>query len=192
MESTSEAISVLALLFTVGSFWWMNWRPAKVSLGKPRSFAIQRISQGNMLVICVPLVFVNSGARPALVQNLRLIVPGLAGERRLAFNSTANSLERGAHRELATQFPVGSRETVRLFCDFVLQPTDVSFRAGKYGAELQVCLDEKEWQTLARFDLTIAEGVVSAINEADGYMPIDNFLPETGGRIAIDRFPGSI
>jgi len=32
-------ISVFALLFTIFSFWWMNWRRGKIIVGSPRSFA---------------------------------------------------------------------------------------------------------------------------------------------------------
>jgi hypothetical protein len=66
------AIGVLALLFTIFSFWWMNWRRGKLNVGSFRMFAAGKGVEGsadskNLVIVSLPLVLWNSGARPLLV-----------------------------------------------------------------------------------------------------------------------------
>jgi len=68
------AIALLALIFTVGSFWWMNARRGRLSSYAPHSFAAG-ITGEVVLLLRLPLVFFNSGAKPIVVQDLRLVLP---------------------------------------------------------------------------------------------------------------------
>jgi hypothetical protein len=50
-------ISIFALLFTIFSFWWMNWRKGKLIIGPPRSFALAAQGKEGLLLIRIPLIF---------------------------------------------------------------------------------------------------------------------------------------
>jgi len=69
-------ISALALLFTVLSFWWMNWRPGKLNVGNIRMFAAgvaTEKSEHDVLIVTLPMNLWNSGARPIVIDRIRLV-----------------------------------------------------------------------------------------------------------------------
>jgi hypothetical protein len=186
-------ISILALLFTILSFWWMNWRPGNLVVGKPRSFAIARSTGRETLTLGIPLVFFNRGAMPVLVQNLRLsLLESDGGPVLFVSTRTTDELSLDAKRKLAVQFPVRAREALSLICEFDLTPADLEFEERNYSFDLEAVLGSKMvWRKLCSFDLTIVPGVRVAANQP-GFRALDNFVPPTGGRIAIPSFPGSV
>jgi len=107
MNYPALIISILALIFTVFSFWWMNWRKGKLILGIPRSFAATCEGEEGVLIVQLPLVFYNRGAAAQIVQNLRL---KLEHEEKksslLCFNNTLSNLASNENREWARQFAV--------------------------------------------------------------------------------------
>ncbi len=70
--------AVLALTFTIFSFWWMNWRPGSLHVGDIQYFAAGKATEGsadnpNVDIIALPLILYNTGARPLLLESLRLV-----------------------------------------------------------------------------------------------------------------------
>jgi hypothetical protein len=166
-------ISTLALLFTISSFWWMNWRRGKLIVGKPRSYAA-RGAQTENLIITLPLVFFNEGAAAIVVQNLQLLLLQEGETRPLFFNATLEKLLKDESRSFATQFPVRGREAVTLICEFQRSPGNLVFESKRYPIELQAILDDRnEWETLARFDLNIIDSAIPAINRQ--YLAHNNY-----------------
>ncbi len=68
--SPAIVISVLALAFTVASFWWLHARPGKLFATAPQQYGSQ-IHDGTLL-IRVPTVLFNTGVQPIIVQTFRL------------------------------------------------------------------------------------------------------------------------
>jgi hypothetical protein len=66
-------VAVLALLFTVVSFWWLHARKGSLKFYEPQSFAT--CVMPHLAVIRLPLIIYNSGARPLVVQDMRLCFP---------------------------------------------------------------------------------------------------------------------
>ncbi|EPT2926964.1 hypothetical protein ACVQAZ_004253 [Vibrio vulnificus] len=78
MEKYALLVSLLALFFTILSFWWMNWRKGKLNCGPVNALysgtATENsadIGQQKIQVLGVPLILWNSGARPLVVSQLR-------------------------------------------------------------------------------------------------------------------------
>src|SRR6266496_3174530 len=69
----SIAVASLALVFTIGSFWWLNARQGRLKSFEPQSFAACRTP--DILRLRFPLVFYNTGAKPIVVQDMRLSFP---------------------------------------------------------------------------------------------------------------------
>jgi hypothetical protein len=69
----SVGIASLALLFTIGSFWWLNARQGRLKSSEPQSFAACRTP--DKLRLLFPLVLYNSGATPIVVQDMQLSFP---------------------------------------------------------------------------------------------------------------------
>jgi hypothetical protein len=164
-------ISILALLFTIFSFWWMNWRRGNLIVGEPRSYAAKG-SQNDHLSITIPLVFYNNGASAIVVQNLRILLLNEEAGTPLSFIATFEKLLDG-DRAFATQFPVRGREAIKLICEFKRKPGNLLFEAGRYKIELQAVLDDTgTWAKLCKFDLLISEDSINNINKS--YLVYDN------------------
>lgn len=76
-------VSGLALAFTVLSFWYMNWRRGKLRVGNIQHFAAGKSLEGNadeknVVVIKLPLILFNTGARPLVVESFRLVPKSIA------------------------------------------------------------------------------------------------------------------
>lgn len=167
MNYSALVISILALLFTVFSFYWMNWRRGELIISAPRSYAAKG-SQTDLLLIELPLVFFNSGPIPIVVQNLRLMLsdeqpPG----KPLRFIATVEKIGTSEGRTFAMQFPVRGREATRLICEFQRGPGSLVFKPRIYPIELQGKLDQNEtWETLCSFVLRVNEESIASINTA--------------------------
>jgi hypothetical protein len=73
--SASVLIACMALAFAVGSFWWLNARQGRLQSFEPHSFAVG-IQQATLVVLLrFPLVLYNTGAKPIVIQNMRLSFP---------------------------------------------------------------------------------------------------------------------
>jgi hypothetical protein len=165
MNYAALTVSVLALLFTVFSFWWMNWRKGKLRVGSPRSYAAHGADQKRM-VIEPPFVFFNDGPIPIVVDNLRLIFSNKANDRPLDFVATVEKIGTDEGRTFATQFPVRGRESTLLICEFQRRPGGMLFEAGSYPMQLQAKLDGSEkWKSICDFHLNVSEESLATINK---------------------------
>ena len=156
METTAIFISILALVFTVGSFWSMNWRTGKLIVGEPRSYAANILSNGE-LFMHFPFVFYNSGPLPLFIQNLRIVFPNESPTMPLVFTATVDKLATDEGSAIATQFPLNGRDTILLICTFH-RTKGKTFQVGKYPMELQAMLknNNKGWETVCSFDLNVS------------------------------------
>lgn len=164
MTIAAIVISLLALVFTTFSFWWMNWRKGNLKLGNIRTYAA--VAQGNKLIIELPIIFFNSGALPVLVENLRLIFPERGAESTaLYFNAIVEKLATDQGRAFATPFAVHPGTAQLKICEFQRLRSGFAFSKGSYEICIQ-CLTshEKNWKTIKRFHLKVREKQVEALN----------------------------
>jgi len=136
VEIAAVAIGVFALLFTVFSFWWMNWRKGKLIIGKPTTYAA--VAQEKLLIVQLPLVFYNDGAVARIVSNLRL---RLEQDGRTApvlyFNNTVEDMVSNEGRRWSRQFAVKGHESYTSVFVFQRSPNSFRFSAGTCKARLE-------------------------------------------------------
>lgn len=70
-KNSGAVIAVFALLFTVGSWWWLHARKGNLKVADVHNFS--GYVNTDSLIIRLPLLFENPGARPRVVRYLRLI-----------------------------------------------------------------------------------------------------------------------
>ncbi len=172
-DNPGIVVSVCALTFALFSFWWMNWRPGKLRVSPPRSYAFAL--QEDKLVLHVPLVLFNGGALPVLVQNLQLIFVNDKVAKPLVFVATTEQIGATKQRAWATQFPVHGRQAVALVCDFQRKPGG-ALEAGNHVMELQAQLGTREnapWKKVCRFTLNVS---AQAIAQRNALLAYDNML----------------
>jgi hypothetical protein len=165
MIDPAIAISVFALLFTIASFWWMNWRKGKLYVGSPRTYAAFGSIEGKM-VLEFPFVFYNNGPLPIIVQNLRIILLDEDPAIPLNFIATETKLGNNENRSFATQFPIRGQEALLLICEFQRDPGQRIFEQMVYPIELQAVIgNSKKWKRLCKFTLNINEKDLNTINK---------------------------
>jgi hypothetical protein len=65
----SVLIAILALFFTIASFWWLQARTGKITAAAPSVYAF-----ANKPRLRLPLAFFNDGAKARLVSDLRIVI----------------------------------------------------------------------------------------------------------------------
>lgn len=154
-------ISILALIFAVGSFWWMNWRKGSLKIGAPRSYAITNTDAA--LTLQLPFIFFNNGPLPIFVRNLRIVFPDENPQEQVVFQGVVEKLG-STDMRMATQFPVRGLESQLNIYVFIKQGSRLRLEPRSYRLELQATLDESsDWATISRFRLNIGEEEIETI-----------------------------
>lgn len=112
MAIAALAISILALLFTLGSFWWLNARRGSLQAATPQSYAFV-----DGFRLRLPLALFNSGAVPLLVTDLRIRIAEVG---HFPWQTTRATLRPSSDDEHAfgTPFSVHGRSTKELIAEF--------------------------------------------------------------------------
>jgi|SRR5215211_1929656 len=175
----SFLIACLALTFTIGSFWWLNARQGRLQSFEPHSFAAAATSEQTRLRL--PLVFYNTGAKPIIVQNLRLWFPG-TGPTVLAWIATRSQLMpvSGDLADLQGVFSIPGRTAQQKLIEF-----GGAISGGIPAQDCRAQIDMKlghhnQWDHLITFTL-----LATRINDPNHYITYPNF---TSG-IAVDPMP---
>lgn len=133
-------IAILALLFSVISFWWTHWRRGKIIVSFPVKFGINYTKSNSKLIIELPLVFYNTGAATIIINNLRLNILDANNQiKYLHFNNTFDDLENNNGRQWGFSFSIEGRKTFSKV--FVFMKTGIQFKIPDdkidYNLELQ-------------------------------------------------------
>jgi hypothetical protein len=142
-------IAVLALLFTVASFWWLNARRGHLEVVRPRTYAFSK-----MVRLRLPLAFYNTGAVALIVADLRLVMneePPLA----LPWITARAVLrpEKDDGFAYATPFSVQGRTTREVVAEFGADHEWSPSLGTRYRARLQAQVHPSgEWTDVLVFD----------------------------------------
>ena len=164
MENSAILISILALIFTIYSFWWMNWRRGKLIVGIPRSYAAFSSKDG-ILVLEFPFDFFNNGPLPIIIRNMRLVILNEESDIPLTFTAIVKKLGNDEDRDMSTQIVIPGMEANVIICEFQRRPGELIFENKTYKIELQAKLDKKtHWKKLLTFPMTVTERDLNTIN----------------------------
>lgn len=109
-------VSVLALGFTLASFWWLNARRGSLSAATPRTYAYGAHHNGFRLRL--PLALFNDGAVALMITHMRIAISD--GEMQ-TWITTRPTLQPGGDEDghaFATSFSVKGRDTRELIAEF--------------------------------------------------------------------------
>lgn len=112
MEIAAIAVSVLALFFATGSFYWLNARRGSLTAVVPEVYAFV---EGFRLRL--PVALLNDGAIPLLVSDLRIEILGVG---HFAWQTTRSVIrpEEEDSFAFAVPFTVPGRGTAHLIAEF--------------------------------------------------------------------------
>lgn len=166
MDYTALIISILALGFTIFSFWWMNWRKGKILLNSNlRTYAA--CAKGNRLIIELPLIIHNTGAVPIVIENMRLYFPAIKEDKKyLFFNATVSKLGTDENRAFAKPFSISSGNVLELICEFQNTSTSFCFQKDDYNFEVQLLLGNTDnWKSIKTYTIHVHNHDVTTLNE---------------------------
>jgi hypothetical protein len=108
-------VSVLALIFTVGSFWWMNARRGSIEIGRPGTYAFA----ASTLRLRLPLALYNTGATALIVTDIRFRPQSATDGEPYLWLATLSNLRptEGEPRDFTTPFAVLGRSTVEIVAE---------------------------------------------------------------------------
>jgi hypothetical protein len=103
------AVAVFALLFAIGSFWWLNARRGHLEVVERRTYGF---AKGDVR-LRIPLTFFNTGAAALVVADLRLLINAEEPDLVLRWATTRTALrpEAGDGFAFPTPFAVQGRAT---------------------------------------------------------------------------------
>lgn len=142
-------IPVLALVFTVVAFWWLFMRPGRLTVPTPSTYATP---PGPTLRLRLPLVFVNRGALPYVVADLRVLVDG---EHEFHWSSVRSKISPAIDDfvDAAAPFSVKGRDARQMFIELGQVPPEWRPEPGEsYALRVEARNGAGEWRRLVEFE----------------------------------------
>ncbi|WP_156945228.1 hypothetical protein [Arthrobacter sp. I3] len=150
--TASVFIACLALLFTVGSFYWLQARKGRLKLYPVVTFS--GYMDAARMVLRLPVIIFNSGARPRVVTALRLAALDDAGARLVlecqSFRKTI-SPEAGDREDSAHAYAIAGRQVVTKHAQFNVERLPLFDTRAPVIFDVEALLDHSiEWSRLGR------------------------------------------
>lgn len=148
-EDWPDLVPVLALVFTVLSFWWIYLRRGRLVASAPRAYS--GFSQKARMRVRLPIAIRNTGAATLLVEDLRLTLNGHVFD----WIGTRRGLRPTGEDDTIWQAPfqVRGRDSITVFAEFDGDAAPWRMEAGgRYRAMVEVDY-LGHWRTLVEFDL---------------------------------------
>jgi hypothetical protein len=159
MAVVSLVVACAALLFTVGSFWWLQARRGALTCYPVQSFS--GYLAADRAALRLPLALFNNGAVPFVVTDLRLRLDPEGRDRVVMHFRTTRTALRPASDDVvdfAHPFCVPGRSVVQLYIEFATSdPPSELLWAAPVQATVEARLGhDDEWRRLGGMPLHIA------------------------------------
>lgn len=152
MAYAAVTISLLALAFTITSFWWLHARQGSLTATCPRGYAF--VAAPDKVRLRLPLAFFNNGAKALIVSDLRIAFAH-ENHKPLTWITTRSKLrpENDDGFAFAAPFAVQGRGTRELIVEFGRQESWSVTPASRQQLRLQALLHPAErWVDVATFE----------------------------------------
>lgn len=163
-------VSALALAFTVLSFWYMNWRRGKLRVGNIQHFGAGKALEGNadeknVVVITLPLILFNTGARPLVVESLRLVPNSIESLSVLSFERVDDRITMApqSNQQIISDYfftpvLVKANEVVKGNFVFETRNSTFDFAKSKYSFNLEAQISgSRGWRKVKVIELDFSE-----------------------------------
>ncbi len=151
MNLAAIGISISALLFTVGSFWWLHARTGRLVTAPPRRYAGVFTMDGGLLRL--PLVLYNTGPVPIVLDDMRLVTEGGQSLKWITLRSTLKPTS-DDELDFTSNLVVAGRSTVHAFIEFKTEdPSWVPNAEAHVRFRLEGLQRRADWTSLVEFTL---------------------------------------
>ena len=148
MAVAAVIVAVLALVFTVASFWWLYARRGSLEIGQPGAYAF-----AGRVRLRFPLALYNNGATALVVTDLRAVAVAPPDRAPYRWLATISHLRPGENneRDFPTPFTVPGRGTREVVAEFegAWAPVPGSQHRLRLEAKL---LPGDDWTAVGEFD----------------------------------------
>jgi hypothetical protein len=144
------AVALIALGFTIASFWWLNARKGRLQASVPRAYAFTK-----MVRLRLPLAFFNTGAKSLIVNDLRIVVDDEPERSALEWITTRSGLrpESDDGFAFATPFSVAGRSSEEVVVEFGDEEEWSPLPGSKHRLRLQAVIHPRaDWVDVLTFD----------------------------------------
>jgi hypothetical protein len=153
MDTAALVVAILALLFTVGSFWWLQARVGRLRAFEPRTFSA--VVSPEQTRIILPVMLANAGPVPIVVLAMRLRFADATSETPMSWDWTRTTVDpnRGELADGANLFSVAGRSTHSLNAEFVGDFPSLVPEPRAYVVTLEALTSKADgWLDLVTFD----------------------------------------
>lgn len=172
-------IAALALLFTIGSFWWLQARQGKLRSYRPHSFGLSL--SPNQALLRFPLVLYNTGPKPIVVRDMRLMFLKQPNIQPLPWRTSRSQLKPDTDDglQLPAVFSVPGRQAQQHFLEFGIDAKNplpgIDLAAREYQLRVEVLLGHKRrLKRLVSFPLQAKQFKTPGPNMASPYVAYSN------------------
>lgn len=154
MDVAALLVAVMALFFTVGSFWWLHARVGRLRAFEPRTFSA--VVSADQTRITLPIMLANTGPVPVVVLAMRLRFADSKREEPMDWDWTRATVDpnRGELVDGAALFCVEGRSTYSLCAEFVGDFPGMLPEPRAYGVTLEALTSKAdEWLRLVTWRL---------------------------------------
>ncbi len=150
MVYVAVIVPLLALAFTITSFWWLYARSGALEAARPQTYAF-----AERVRLRLPLAFFNTGARALLVSDLRVVINDQPERMPLAWITTRSVLRPGDKDgfAFATPFAVQGRNAREIIAEFGDDVGWTPAPGSRYALRLQALVHPSEaWIDVMTFE----------------------------------------
>lgn len=161
-------ISTCALLFTVGSFWWLYVRPGRLRMVEIRVFAAY--VHADEAALRIPVTLYNSGPKPLVVVDLRLQMSSAGHAATAATRVFRTTIKPSSDdvEDFPHPYVVPGRSVVTKFVDFAADPS-VMTTGESATAGLLVLISGRGWRKVGGSEIR-----TDVISSPDAYISYSN------------------
>jgi hypothetical protein len=154
MDVAALIVAALALLFTVGSFWWLHARVGRLRAFEPQTFSAHVAADQTRIIL--PVMMANTGPVPIVVLAMRLRFADATAEKPMTWDWTRATVDPngGELMDGASLFSVEGHSTYSLNAEFVGSFPGTIPEPRAYSVTLEALTSKaKHWQRLISWTL---------------------------------------
>lgn len=182
MNSASLVVSLTALLFAVGSAWWLYGYRGRLSSDEPPRYALMH--NGIVFFLRMPLAITNRGGSTLVVNDLRCSFPNRRQAIPMHWRRTVHSLlpSDAEYRVPPLPFAIRGHDAEAILIEFGGPFPGFEFMKGKNEVRIDVLVSGRGWRNMLNFDIDIEDPT-----KLPEYMIYENPKPDPYQQQLIDK-----
>jgi len=170
-------IASLSLIWSMMTYYLAYLRKAKLKVVPPRLLAFSKLEKGKSnAAISIPLVFVNSGSRLGIVEDMKIVLSHQNKQIIFLWQTELDSIPPSRKGVMAASFSIKSQTSIVKLCGFVADSPKYSFSEGNYTAKLMI-MNKGIWKHCITFGFKLTAENIQHIERGEMYICLKPVFP---------------